>query len=626
MNPGPTPGPAPQVSVVIPVHGDRGALRETLDCLAAQRTARAFEVLVVDNGDNGDLAGLLADRSARLLREPRRGSYAARNAGIAEATGSFLAFTDADCLPRPDWLEAGVRTLERSGPGSFVGGAVQMRPSSPGRLSTAEVWQVGHDLRQDRYLGQQGWAATASLFVRADDLARVGPFDAGLTSGGDKEWGQRATAAGLRGVYAADSIVDHPTRPTMEELLVKRRRVSRGSVDLARREGRPVHADGTLRALRPALRATWRQGAALPLTAVDRARLVGVTAGVHVYQRVLEARLQASDRRSSAARTVVPPPRVVPGTPVVAPASSSTPEPGGQAGPLATASPPPEVSVVVPTRNGERTLGVQLDALARQRTRFGYEVLVADNGSTDGTPTVVAAFSDQVPGLRLVDAGARAGSNVARNAGTQAARGTKVLLCDSDDEVAEDWLESLATGLDVAAGVGGTLELRRLNPRYAAAPDQPAAVPGVVTQLGFLPRPTGANAGFLRPVWEELGGFDETYVRGGAETEFFWRMQLAGHSLREVPEAVVHYRLRPDVRSSLRQMYIWGRQHAMLYRDFRTYGMAADLSDTARACVDLVRLAATIAWHRERRMDLGQRIAYRAGRAVGSYHYRVLFL
>lgn len=286
---------------------------------------------------------------------------------------------------------------------------------------------------------------------------------------------------------------------------------------------------------------------------------------------------------------------------------------------------PPDVSVVIPARNAAATLGVQLAALARQRTARSFEVIVADNGSTDATAEVVAGFADRLPGLRLVDASVRTGSNVARNCGTRAARAESVLLCDADDEVADDWLEALAGGLDSADGVGGTLELRKLNARYAAAPAQPSAVPGVALQLGFLPRPTGANAGYRRSVWQKLDGFDETYVRGGAETEFYWRLQLAGYRLRNVPEAVVHYRLRGDVRSSLRQIYIWGRQHAMLYRDFRERGMDFRPTESLRGWGTIAGIAGTIPWHRERRMELGQRVAYRLGRVAGSYHYRVLF-
>ncbi len=220
----------------------------------------------------------------------------------------------------------------------------------------------------------------------------------------------------------------------------------------------------------------------------------------------------------------------------------------------------PDVSVVIPALNAAHTLGVQLDALAAQVTGRSFEVLVADNGSTDGTRDLVEGYRDRLPGVRWIDASARTGSNVARNTGIAAARSDLVLLCDADDEVDPHWLEAMAVALETADGVGGRLDRVKLNDAYIENWGTPHGHNGVVAQLGFLPRPIGANAGLRKTVWERLGGFDETYVRGGTETEFFWRLQLEGFSLVEVPDALVHYRMRSSFKAGVRQMYIWGRQ------------------------------------------------------------------
>ena len=284
-----------------------------------------------------------------------------------------------------------------------------------------------------------------------------------------------------------------------------------------------------------------------------------------------------------------------------------------------------EVSVVIPARNAASTLAAQLEALARQRTGRRYEVLVADNGSTDGTAAVVAAWTDRVPGLRLVDASRREGSNVARNVGTQAAAAELVLLCDADDVVDEGWLEALAGGLDDADGVGGRLERVSLNPDFVRAWGEPKGQPGIVVQHEFLPRPISANAGYRKAVWAELGGFDEAYVRGGAETEFFWRLQLAGHTLLDVPDAVVHYRMRSNFRLLVRQMYIWGRQSPMLYRDFRDRGMPRDLKGSLRAWGWLLKGVGRLHRTPRDRLVWCRNLGYRVGRIVGSFRYHVLY-
>ncbi|WP_298992211.1 glycosyltransferase family 2 protein [uncultured Pseudokineococcus sp.] len=286
----------------------------------------------------------------------------------------------------------------------------------------------------------------------------------------------------------------------------------------------------------------------------------------------------------------------------------------------------PSVSVVIPTLNGGATLGTQLEALARQRTQRVFEVLVADNGSSDNTQEVVSAYAERRPRLKLVDASERIGSNVARNAGCRVARGAAILLCDSDDEVDEDWVEQMARGLESAEGVGGRLDLLRLNPRYAAVNAGEPPIQGMTEPLGFLSRPIGANAGFSRAVWEQLGGFDESYARGGVETEFFWRLQLAGYRLVEVPEAVVHYRLRSTFRKSVKQMYIWGRQHVKLYRDFRGQGVEYRPIDSVKAWLALVPLAGKVVRYRTHKTQLGQQLAYRVGRCVGTWRYRTFFV
>lgn len=280
---------APEISVVVPVHGDRGGLARTLACLEAQETARSFEVVVVDNGDNGDdrLASVLvAHRRARVVVETRPGSYRARNAGVLAAGGTVLAFTDADCLPEPQWLEQGARALEDAGPNAFVGGRVQVVVEGARAPSTAELWQLGYDLRQETYVRERGWAVTANLFVRRADFERAGPFATGLESGGDREWGERATARGMRAVYSPTASLRHPARPTMAQLNAKIRRITRGAAARQRSGGAVVHPDGWWRSARPILRSSWQRSASLSPDLTTRARFVAVALWVHYYRLV----------------------------------------------------------------------------------------------------------------------------------------------------------------------------------------------------------------------------------------------------------------------------------------------------------------------------------------------------
>ena len=94
------------ISVIVPVFNQAGRLGDCLDALLQQDLpAGSFEVIVVDNGSGDESMAVARQRPAvRLLAEPRRSAYAARNRGIRAARGALIAFTDADCIPRPDWL------------------------------------------------------------------------------------------------------------------------------------------------------------------------------------------------------------------------------------------------------------------------------------------------------------------------------------------------------------------------------------------------------------------------------------------------------------------------------------------------------------------------------------------
>src|SRR5262249_13620664 len=93
-----------QISVVVPV-ADAGRLPRCLEALARQTLdPSAYEVLVADNTPSEGTRRITEATPARHLSAPGRGSYAARNAGVREAKGAIVAFTDADCAGPPGWL------------------------------------------------------------------------------------------------------------------------------------------------------------------------------------------------------------------------------------------------------------------------------------------------------------------------------------------------------------------------------------------------------------------------------------------------------------------------------------------------------------------------------------------
>ncbi len=227
----------PYVTVVIPVYDDYRTLRSTLGALEHQTYPDdRYEVLVVDNGtpshkksDPGP-----AFEHVRQITEPARGSYAARNAGIAESDGELLAFTDADCLPAEDWLEEGVEALLADEQIGLVGGALEIFTAETGVPTAAETWELRQGFPQRHYVEDLNFAATANMFTRRSVFEDVGRFDDTLQSGGDREWGERVAQAGYRQVFAAEAVVRHPARSSLRDLVQKTIRTTRG--DYERRE------------------------------------------------------------------------------------------------------------------------------------------------------------------------------------------------------------------------------------------------------------------------------------------------------------------------------------------------------------------------------------------------------
>lgn len=218
------------MSVVVPARATDAKLRRLLLALAGQTLAREeIEILVVDDASDPPLQ---VPPGVRLIRMPRpSGSYAARNAGISEASSSAIAFTDVDCVPDRVWLQAGLRALKHA---PRIAGAIELIGAQPPSL--VERLDQARFLRQDRYVCE-GFGATANLFVRREVFDRVGHFDPRLTSGGDAEHGRRAERAGYRIELAKDAIVRHPCRRELRALLMKAHRVGVGFGQTARLHG-----------------------------------------------------------------------------------------------------------------------------------------------------------------------------------------------------------------------------------------------------------------------------------------------------------------------------------------------------------------------------------------------------
>jgi glycosyltransferase involved in cell wall biosynthesis len=218
----------PLVSVIIPVFNDQERLTIALTALENQSYPGPYEILVVDNGST-ELP--VVTGRARLLSETRPGSYNARNRALKEAGGEVIAFTDSDCIPATDWLEAGVNALRANPAAGLIGGKVILFAEDAVHPTLAEAFEMATGFPQKHYVVNGHYAATANVFTRREVLKDVGFFDGTLKSGGDAEWGNRVFEAGYALAYDDRVIIRHPARSSHAEIARKVRRTTGGERD-----------------------------------------------------------------------------------------------------------------------------------------------------------------------------------------------------------------------------------------------------------------------------------------------------------------------------------------------------------------------------------------------------------
>ncbi len=276
------------------------------------------------------------------------------------------------------------------------------------------------------------------------------------------------------------------------------------------------------------------------------------------------------------------------------------------------------ISVIVPVRNGMPLLEEQLRALAAQRCDEPWEVVIADNGSTDGSLTFARDWARTHPEVKVVDASGLAGASAARNAGVAVATGEYLAFCDADDVVLAGWLSACVGALRTADLAAGRFDFWSLNTIPPAPP-----VRAATRQLGFLPAGLGANLAVRRGPFEEVGGFDELFVPG-EDIDLCWRMQLRGFTFVEAPDAVVAKRARSDFRGVFEQAYAYGRCGPLLHKRYRQAGARRDLRGALKAWLWLLVSLPRVT-QPTRRIEWARGAGTRLGRIEASLRLRVFF-
>jgi glycosyltransferase involved in cell wall biosynthesis len=223
-------------------------------------------------------------------------------------------------------------------------------------------------------------------------------------------------------------------------------------------------------------------------------------------------------------------------------------------------------SVIIPAYNAEKTLGPCLEALASQTMApEEYEVIVVDDGSTDGTGDVAAAY--YVHCVYQPNQGPAA----ARNLGARHAGGKVILFTDSDCIPAPEWIAEMVhpfEDLEVVA-VKGAYKTKQteLAARFAQMEFEDRY--DLLTKSSSIDMIDTYSAAFRRDVFLAMGGFDQSFpVANNEDTDFSYRLAAAGCKMVFNPRAVVFHTHRSSLKQYLKMKFWRGYWRLIVYRRY----------------------------------------------------------
>ncbi len=562
-----------ELSVVIPTFNRKDKLLRCLDMLSRQSLPFSwFEVIIVDDGSTDDTEKALRKQKypfqLRIFKQSNLGPAAARNRGIAEASGNIIVFLGDDIYAPADFLKGHLRhhrIFPEAGEAllGHIDWATGLTVTPFMEFITGPSGaQFSFDsIRDPENVGSIHFY-TSNLSLKKKYLLLEQPvFDAKFIHAAceDTDLGYRLAKRGMRLRYRAKIMVhhDHPTDITR----FSQRQFRAGQMSLLFAAKHPestmaIEISDYLQSKQEVFAEVFNDDAHQKLLAeaVRLERAITVASGIKpekciplekVYSQILQrfytrGVLSGADRRT--------PPQAMPASRVNAPATMTFVHPAAAA---------PRVSIVIPTFNKLELTRQCLLSLQKYTVSHPCELIVVDNGSTDGT--VGFLKSEETAGhLRAVLNPKNLGFAKACNQGAEVARGRYVVFMNNDTEVQNGWLApmiSLAETDATIAGVGskllfpdGTLQhagvalgevvgrdpLLAVHTFYKAPADLPEA-----NQRRVYQALTAACLLVRKSAFDAVGGFDEGFWNGYEDVDLCLRFQERGWLMVYEPASVV---------------------------------------------------------------------------------------
>jgi GT2 family glycosyltransferase len=201
-------GYASTLSVIVPAYNAVQTIDACVGALQHQSVPRAaYEILVVDDGSTDATASRVAAcPDAQLIVQPHAGAAAARNLGAARAHGQILLFTDADCVPAPDWIEQMIAPFQNPEIVGVKGAYAPLPGPLVARFVQLEYEDKYTHMAQATYID---FIDTYSAAYRRDVFLANGGFDRNFPIDEDQEFSFRLAEQGYKMAFVPVAQVGH---------------------------------------------------------------------------------------------------------------------------------------------------------------------------------------------------------------------------------------------------------------------------------------------------------------------------------------------------------------------------------------------------------------------------------
>lgn len=223
------------VSIIIPALNTHHTLSTCLQACQSQMLPAGvqLEIILVDDGSTDGTQEIAKAANVQLIQHPnQRGAAAARNSGLAVAQGEIILFTDADCVPQPNWVAEMTRPFQDATIQGCKGIYATHQPELVARFVQIE-YEDKYDLLRTQPVID--FIDTYSAGYRAEVLKAVGGFDEAIRYVEDQELSFRLAAAGHKMVFQETAVVYHQHSNSLRRYVRKKVMIGYWKAQIMRR-------------------------------------------------------------------------------------------------------------------------------------------------------------------------------------------------------------------------------------------------------------------------------------------------------------------------------------------------------------------------------------------------------